>query len=1072
MTETAGYSRHPTLHGDVIVFVCEDDLWEVEADGGVARRLTAQPGSVSFPRLSPDGKSIAFTGRDDGPTEVYVMPAGGGPPRRLTWMGSNVRTVGWSRDGLAVLFQSNTAQAFRSAHHLHEVPARGGRTSRLPWGPAREVAWQPDGPGVVLALNSGDPARWKRYRGGTAGTLWVDRDGGGDFATLIRLEGNLAGPMWIGDRIYFLSDHEGHGNLYSCRPTGRGLRRHTHHEDFYVRFPSTDGRRIAYHAGADLHVHDVESDETQKVEVTLRSPRGERNQRFVSAARHLESVELHPKGHSLACVVRGGAFTFALWEGAPLRHGKVSSARYRLARWLPDGKRLVAITDDGGEEALVVMRADGAGRPRRVEGDFGRAVELAVAPAGRARIALTNHRQELWLVDLASGDARKVERSPHDRLLGLAWSPDGRWLAYAYPASLRSASLHLLDTADGKVHELTRPDFVDFAPAFDPEGKYLYFLSRRIFDPVYDSQYFDLGFPRGAIPCLVPLARDVPSPFDAATREPRRPRAVSPRGKEKGPVQVVIDLEGIQDRVVAFPVDEGRYERILGGRGRVFFTSLPVEGSLDTEWFSTAAPPAKAKLHVHDFERSKTEVAFDHVSDFALSMDASTLLLRVGNDLRVLPADIEKKELPKEKEPGRNTGWIDLERLRVAVVPGDEWKQMLTEAWRLQRDQFWTADMSGVNWKGVLKRYLPLVDRVGTRSEFSDLAWEMQGELGTSHCYEIGGDYQPEPRWFQGLLGADLEYDGRARSWRIARIPRGDSWNPKACSPLAAPGLGIAEGDLLLAVDGQAVGARRSPFERLVNQAEREVRLTVQTPGKSRRRVTVKTLGSETELRYRDWVEGNRERVHRETRGRVGYVHVPDMGPRGFGEFHRYYRNEVLRDGLVVDVRWNGGGHVSQLLLEKLLRKRIAWDLPRWQTPSTYPEDAPAGPMVALTNENAGSDGDVFCHSWKLYGLGPLIGKRTWGGVVGIYPRHALVDGTMTTQAEFSSWFTDVAWAVENYGTDPDIEVDIEPQDHAAGRDTQLDRGLAEIKRILEAHPPQRPKFDRKPKLRPPRLSR
>ena len=316
------------------------------------------------------------------------------------------------------------------------------------------------------------------------------------------------------------------------------------------------------------------------------------------------------------------------------------------------------------------------------------------------------------------------------------------------------------------------------------------------------------------------------------------------------------------------------------------------------------------------------------------------------------------------------------------------------------------------------------------------------------------------------------EYDGRARSWRIARIPRGDSWNPKARSPLAAPGLGIAEGDLLLAVDGQAVGARRSPFERLVNQAEREVRLTVQTPGKSRWRVTVKTLGSDTELRYRDWVEGNRERVHRETRGRVGYVHVPDMGPRGFGEFHRYYRNEVLRDGLVVDVRWNGGGHVSQLLLEKLLRKRIAWDLPRWQTPSTYPEDAPAGPMVALTNENAGSDGDVFCHSWKLYGLGPLIGKRTWGGVVGIYPRHALVDGTMTTQAEFSSWFTDVAWAVENYGTDPDIEVDIEPQDHAAGRDTQLDRGLAEIKRILEAHPPQRPKFDRKPKLRPPRLSR
>ena len=401
---------------------------------------------------------------------------------------------------------------------------------------------------------------------------------------------------------------------------------------------------------------------------------------------------------------------------------------------------------------------------------------------------------------------------------------------------------------------------------------------------------------------------------------------------------------------------------------------------------------------------------------------------------------------------------------------------MFREAWRLQRDQFWTPDMSGVDWEGIHDRYSPLVDRVASRTEFSDLMWEMQGELGTSHCYELGGDYRPEPAWHQGFLGVDLDLDGGTGTWRVTRILRGDSWDPKRCSPLAAPGLNIEEGDEILEVGGVAVGKDLSPYERLVHCAGQEVQLTIRSRSRATRGrggkkaapsriLTVKTLSAEYALRYRAWVESNRERVHRETAGRVGYIHIPDMGSLGFSEFHRYYGSEVYREGLIVDVRWNGGGNVSQLLLEKLRRQRIGSDVNRWGTPEPYPTDTPMGPMVALTNEYAGSDGDIFSHSFKLYGLGPLIGKRTWGGVVGIWPRHFLVDGTVTTQPEFAFWFRDVGWGVENYGTDPDIEVENRPQDYARGVDPQLVRGIAEVQRIIRKLRPSLPSFTNRPRL-------
>jgi len=1092
MSSDLGYYRHPTVSGNHVVFVSEDDLWIASIDAGdpatvTARRLTANPGICSFPRFSPDGSTLAFTGRDDGPAEVYVMAAEGGAARRLTWMGSITQVVGWNRDGSGVLGATDWQQPFDGSMRIVEVPVDGHPPIGLDYGPARAVSHSPNSDGVVIGRNSGDPARWKRYRGGTAGTLWIDRSGNGSFRELLKLEGNLASPMWIGRRVYFLSDHEGHGNLYSCTPTGRGLTRHTGHDEFYVRFPSTDGRRIVYHAGADLYVFDPGDGTSTKIGVRIRSSQSPRIRRFSNATYYMETFDLHPKGHSLASVHRGGLFSMGLWEGAPVRYGTVSSARYRLGSWLPDGKRIVALTDEDGDEALIVFAADGKAAPRKIQGDFGRPIGLYVAPGevlapeddgkkkGRKktkkrrtkkkkrandRLLLTNHRQEVILVDLDSGKSTVLDRSRHHRISGAAWSPDSRWVAYGYSSSYRTGVIRLHEVDTGKKIDIARQeDFFDGYPNFDPEGQYLYFISWRTYNPVHDSLYFDLGFPKGSRPYLVPLHEDTVSPFDTATMSLLPPGASEEdvedegAGKDDQDKAFRIDIAGIETRVMAFPVPEGRYGRVMGVRGRALFTEYPVVGSLNDE-------AAEGVLDYWDFKRNKSRRAADKVTDFGLSLDARVLGILSSDRVRVVPADFKEDPEKNKDECTRQTGWVDLDRIPVAVVPSSEWKQMYSEAWRLQRDHFWHADMAGTDWNSIHERYLPVLERVGSRTEFSDLMWEMQGELGTSHCYELGGDYRPRPNWRQGFLGADLEFNARRKHWEVRRIPEGDSWTTSARSPLSAPGLDLMAGDRILAIGGERVDDKVSPYERLVNMADRNVQITVRRRRGRRTTtdtITVRTLGDETPLRYRDWVEENRRRVHEESSGTVGYVHIPDMGATGFAEFHRYYGPESDRDGLIIDVRFNRGGNVSQLLLEKLLRRRIGYDVSRWSDPLPYPDAAPMGPMVALTNEYAGSDGDIFCHAFKLLGLGPLIGKRTWGGVVGIWPRTALVDGTVTTQPEFAYWFEDVGYSVENYGTDPDIEVDIRPQDYAAGRDTQLERGLTTIRGIIRKHRPRKP---------------
>ncbi|MFF5207704.1 PDZ domain-containing protein [Streptosporangium sp. NPDC000396] len=1043
------YLRFPAIFGDTVVFAAEDDLWTVPATGGRAFRLTAGVAEASYPRFSPHGDHLAFAGREEGPEEVYVMPADGGTARRVTHHGACSTVTGWDPDG-AVLYASDEAQPFDGQKWLYRVRP-GGVPERLPYGPANSISY---GPQIVLGRNTADPAHWKRYRGGTAGDLWIGTE---RFRRLIALPGNLASPCWAGDRVYFISDHEGVGNVYSCAADGTGLRRHSDHADYYARNLSGDGRRLVYHAGAELYL--VEDGESHRIDVRLRSSRTQRNRRFVPAEDFLDSATLDPDGSGLAVTTHGKAFSFAAWEGPVRQHGAPYGVRYRLLTWLNDGERLIAAaSDDGDREVLVVLTADGGAEPVRLDHlDTGHVIALEVSPK-EDRIAITNHRNELLVVDLHGSTV--IDSSRFGAIEDPAWSPDGRWLAYACRGTAQTMAIKLCRVETGETFPATRPVLWDACPAFDPGGDYLYFIGQRVFNPVYDELQYGLGFPLGSRPYAVGLRADVVSPFVPRPRPLKDDDKDDDDDDDGAETEVVIDPDGIEDRVVAFPVPEGRYDRIAGIKGKAVYLTSPVEGSLGDDY----ADSSDGTLHVYDFAGQKQETLVEDVSEFQVGRDGATLLYQAGRRLRMIKAG----EAPEEDDtPGRASGWIDLSRVKVSIRPEAEWRQMFREAWRLQRENFWAEDMAGIDWDGVYRRYLPLVDRITTRGEFSDLLWELLGELGTSHAYESGGAYRSRPHYRQGKLGVDWSYEDGV--YRIARIVGGDRWDPEATSPLNRLGVNVRPGDAVLAVNGQPVGPSASPGERLVNQADQEVQLTVGR-GEDRWTVTVRAIGDEQPGRYRDWVEANRARCHERSGGRVGYLHVPDMGPEGYAEFHRGFLTEHDREALIVDVRFNGGGHVSALLLEKLCRRRLGYNFPRWGMPEPYPEESPRGPMVAIANEWAGSDGDIFSHTFKLLGLGPLIGKRTWGGVVGICPRHRLADGTITTQPEFSFAFDDVGWRVENYGTDPDIEVDITPQDYARGVDAQLDKAIEVALERLSTHPPHTPNPADRPRLTVPRL--
>ncbi len=1170
---SSSYLRFPHLHGDRVTFVAEDDVWIAPLDGGRAWRVSSLQLPARNPRFTPDGQRLVWTVIQGTAPEVVTADVDGGGYRQLSYFGhGSTRVKGFTPDG-DVVVTSAFRQADSRLTHAYSLPVDGGWAEELPFGPVESVAYGTvvgdERPVVLASVLSREPAWWKRYRGGTAGKLWIDADGNGEFERLAAdLDGNLTDPMWVRGRIAFLSDHEGYGNVYSVLPNGTDLRRHTDHEDFYVRHAATDGERVIFESAGELWLLSSLDTDAVKLDITLGSAAQARRSSALKPSRHLGEVIPDRTGDSSAVEAHGTLHWLRHKDGPSRVLEATPGVRARLPRPFGAG-RIAYVADHDGAEALYLKSiaapvheghragSRGAGQANRPEAArenaadadaatplpspvsaaaltrpvTGNAVPAAVvaadAAAGESRedagadrdarpaaggpagegtdqptridfpkpsrasameaspdgnwVAVGTSFGDVYLADTRSGALRLLSSIGDGSIDGFTWSPDSAWLGWAEPVTSFGSRTRLRlagiaqdlaggGTPDGgreaAIIDVTDGRFRDESPAFTPDGKFLAFLSNRSFDPVYDGHSFDLSFPSPIKPYLVALAADTPSPFgpsvaladDAGTAAAEN--TATTEGRENTGAEAVapvrIDTEGLAHRVISVPVPQGNYTDLAATAGALLWLDHELAGVTGDGRASLDEKNAAPSLVRFDLAKRKTATIVEALDSYRLSGDGEKVVLVQDKQIRVSPAASKADE-----ESGQLVN-VDLNRIRVRLDPVSVWGQAFDEAWRLQRDFFWTADMAGQDWDSVHSRYRPIVDRLGSHDDLVDLLWELHGELGTSHAYVRPALVTENGSNGQGRLGADLAFTGEG--WEITRILAGESSDPLATSPLTRPGVDARTGDVLLAIDGVELSAALTPAVQLAGAAGRAVELTLRNgPGHGpragkQRRVAVVPVKDEERLRYQEWVAANRRTVREASQGTFGYLHIPDMMANGWAQLHRDLDTETALDGLIVDVRRNRGGHTSQLVAELIGRKVTGWSMPRGERPRTYPHHAPRGPVIILTDEFAGSDGDIITQVSKLRGIGPVIGTRTWGGVVGIDNRFALADGTGVTQPRYATWFSGgVGWGVENYGVAPDIEVVFPPHAYAAGSDPQLEYGIGALKEMIQELPTDRP---------------
>ncbi len=1067
-----GYLRFPHLRDDLLVFTAEDDVWLAPLDGaapGRAWRVSCDRTRVSHPRLSPDGGTVAWTSWAALTPEVWTAPAAGGESVRLTYWGSqDTRVRGWLPGG-EVLAVSSYHEPFAHYTWAHALPPDGSPGERQPWGPVRDAQVSAGHTLLLTAAAPHEPAAWKRYRGGATGRLWLDGE-----RLLPDLAGHLAAPMLVGGRVAFLSDHEGVGNLYSCRPDGRDLRRHTDHASFYAREAATDGLRVVYQHAGDLWLLDsLEAPAPRRLEIPLGGARAGRRPYQVTAARHLNDLVCDATGRSGAIGVRGSLYWLTHRDGPTRVLADTPGVRVRLPVLLGHAGRIAWVTDAEGEDAIehaaLPGRPDGeplGQPPRRIAaGRIGRVLELAAAPDGRT-LAVTATDGRLLLVGAEDGEVREVARSRYGPVRGPAFSPDSRWLAWSHPVAGRSLRrIRLVRTdAPEQVVDVTEGRFEDEQPVFTRDGRFLVFLSWRGFDPVHDVHTGDLSFPLGCRPYLVPLAADTPSPF-AAPVDGRPAGGGLDRPETTGDGTVTVDPQGLATRLVPFPVIASKYSAPAAVRGGLVWLRWPISGALGQTFASPTDVSGRPALEHFDLATATRSTLQEQIEGFAVSGDGSTLTTYAGGSLKLLTLSF----------PGSPVT-VDLRRVTHTVHPAAEWRQAYHEAARIVRDQFWDPALGGLDWPELTEQYAPLLDRIASPDDFADLLRELLGELGTSHAWVTPARRGEGPAPVQqplGLLGANAHRapDGR---WLVDRILPGESSDPRARAPLATQG--VCDGDELVAVAGRPPDPLRGPAPLLAGTGGTTIELALRS-GESApvRRLAVTPLTDERPIRYQDWVGRRRSLVREFSDGLCGYLHIPDLGGSGWAQFNRDLRRELDRPALVLDVRGNAGGNVSELVLEKLSRRVLGWDLARGRQPVRYPRDAPRGPVVALADEATSSDGDVIITAVKLLGLGPVVGHRTWGGVVGTTGRHLLGDGTQISVPTNASWFTGgYGFAVENHGVEPDVPVLRTPADWAAGRHPELAEAVKLALELLARTPaaspplPDTPRPDlRRPPLPP-----
>ncbi|UKA51489.1 PDZ domain-containing protein [Arthrobacter sp. FW305-123] len=1152
---SSSYLRFPHVHGDLVTFVAEDDIWIAPLSGGRAWRVSSQQLPARNPRFTPDGKRLVWTTVVGTSPEVVTANVDGGGYRQLTYFGhSTTKVKGFTPAGHVVV--TSAFQQAESRHtYAYSLPLDGGAAVELPFGPVEAVAYGPEigdeKPVVLASVLSREPAWWKRYRGGTAGKLWIDSDGNGEFERLAKeIDGNLTDPLWIKGRIAFLSDHEGYGNLYSVLPDGSDLRRHTDHEDFYVRHASTDGSRVVFESAGELWMIpslDAES-EPVKLDITLGSASPGRRPAPLKTSTHLGDVFPNVAGTASAVESHGTIHWLRHKDGPSRVVEATPGVRARLPRPLTDG-RIAYVADHGGVEALYIKRIAarlapvmevpavsaepapaaeestplpkpvsasnvigqanaqvlsqttpasddraqaGSGEGAKAEpsadtvgGGTAPAVPVAsedsailrvefpaptrtsaleASPDGRW-IAVGTSFGDVFIADTTSGTLDRLVSVGEGSIEQFSWSSDSQWLAWSEPVtSFGSRSkLRIARPAEpgSGIIDVTDGRFCDESPNFTPDGKFLAFLSNRSFDPVYDGHSFDLSFPSPIKPYLVALAADTPSPFGPSIdtlddASPAADKAGNVKSDDGEAPVVRVDPEGLAHRVIAVPVPQGNYSGLTVGEGALLWLDTELAGVMGDGRGALQDKKTAPSLVRYDLVKRKQVTLVKAVDSYRLSGDLSRIVYVLDKQVTSVPAE------NKVEEDSAELVKVELNRVRLIMDPVAAWGQAFDEAWRLQRDFFWTADMAGQDWESVYKRYRPIVERLGSHDDLVDLLWEIHGELGTSHAYVKPIAVTEPGRNGQGRLGAEFQLGHGG--WEITRILAGESSDPLATSPMTRPGADAKVGDVLLAIDGVELSAELTPAMQLVGSAGRTVELTLLNGDAHggaagvQRRVAVVPVRDEERLRYQDWVRANRRTVREASDGKFGYLHIPDMMANGWAQLHRDLDTETALDGLIVDVRRNRGGHTSQLVAELIGRKVTGWSMPRGEKPRTYPHHAPRGPVIILADEFAGSDGDIITQVSKLRGIGPVIGTRTWGGVVGIDNRFSLADGTGVTQPRYATWFSGgIGWDVENRGVEPDIEVLFPPHAYAAGTDPQLEYGIGALKEMIQELPTDRP---------------
>ena len=1059
--------RFPDIHGDQVVFSYAGNLYTVSTQGGIARRLTSHDGYEMFARFSPDGRQIAFTGQYDGNTEVFLIPAQGGVPRRLTWtatldrdevsdrMGPNTIVMGWTPDGQQILFRSRMREFNDFKGQLYLAPVNGGMPEQLPLPRGGFSSFSPDGNRLAYNRIFREFRTWKRYRGGMADDIWIYDRKSKETRNLTDHPASDIFPMWSGDKIYFLSDRDENKrmNLYVCTPEGGETRQLTFFNDYDIKFPSLGTDAIVFEKGGAIYRFDLTAGTAASIPITVAEDFAASRSGLLDVSQSIANFEISPDGQRALFGARGDLFT------TPAKYGEIRNLtatpgiHERSSSWSPDGRWIAAISDRSGEDEIWLFSQEGKTAPRQItrNGDVYK-YRPHWSPDSR-KLLWADKKLRLQYVDIDSREITLVDSARVFEFNDYAWSPNNKWIVYTRSEEEMMPRLYLYSVATKTTTPISDGWFDCANPVFSSDDRYLFFVSDRDFNPLYSQTEWNHIYRDMSRIYMMTLARDTKSPFEPKSDEVQiGESAPAAAGNKTGKKEEKkensfaittsrIDVEGLAQRIIGLPVKPANYSHLTSVADKLYYTR---RGSRDE----------KPLLLFYDLKELK-ETELGQIDGYEISANQKKMLVKQGPAYAIIDLPTAKIEI-KDK--------LNLDGMEVNLDRKAEWQQIFTESWRQMRDFFYAPNMHGVDWPAVREKYAALVPFVEHRADLSYLIGEMIGELGAGHTYVGGGDL-PKPRRIKlGLLGARISKDPGSGYFRIDSILKGENWQAKNRSPLTEIGVDAREGDYILAVNGKSTAEMPNLYEALVGKAGKQVQLTLNSAANTAnsREVTVVPIDNEAELYYYSWVQSNIARVNKATGGQVGYIHIPDMGVKGLNEFIKYYYPQLQKKALIIDDRGNGGGNVSPMIIERLRREITMFTFARNTVASVDPGGMQWGPKICLIDEFSASDGDLFPYRFRQMKLGKLVGKRTWGGVVGIRGSLPFLDGGSLNKPEFSRFGLDgKEWIIEGTGVEPDVRVDNDPALEFSGTDQQLDKAieliLEELKNWQNTVPPVPP---------------